>query len=48
VLGAVVAGLVLPRGDLKTLASENQTAKVEPEIEETPPRHVCRVRVACR
>src|ERR1700733_671493 len=32
VLGAVVAGLVLPRGDLKTLAS--QTATADPGIEE--------------
>jgi len=48
VVGAVVAGLVLKRGDLKTLASENQAAKVLPAVEEAPPHHVCRVRVACR
>jgi len=48
VIGAVVAGLVLQRGDLKTLASADQTAKVDPGVEEAPRRHVCRVRVACR
>src|ERR1700733_8528938 len=48
VLGAVVAGLVLPRGDLKTLASETQTVKVDPGAEEASRHHVCRVRVACR
>src|SRR5271155_2964438 len=45
VAGAVVAGLVLQRGGLATLASENQTAKADPRIEEAPRRHVCRVRV---
>jgi EmrB/QacA subfamily drug resistance transporter len=48
VAGALIAGLVLQRGDLKTLASENQTAKVDPHTEEAPRRHVCRIRVACR
>ena len=48
VVGAVVAGLVLQRGDLTTLASENRTAKVDPGIEEPPRTHVHRVRVACR
>jgi hypothetical protein len=48
VAGAVIAGLVLQRGDLKTLASQNQAAKVDPPVEEAPRRHVCRVRVACR
>jgi EmrB/QacA subfamily drug resistance transporter len=46
--GAVVAGLVLQRGGLSTLASEDQTAKVDPGIEEPPPSHTCRIRVACR
>ena len=48
VAGAVIAGLVLQRGDLKTLAAENQTAKVDPPVEAAPRHHVCRVRVACR
>jgi hypothetical protein len=48
VAGAVVAALVLQRGDLKTLASENQTVKVDPGVEEASPHHVCRVRVGCR
>ena len=34
VAGAVVAGLVLQRGGLTALASENQTAKVDPGTEE--------------
>jgi EmrB/QacA subfamily drug resistance transporter len=51
VAGAVVAGLVLQRGGLTALASEDQEPKGDPEVEEVeePPRtHVCRVRVACR
>ena len=48
VAGAMIAGLVLQRGDLKTLAAENQTAKVDPQTEEASRRHVCRIRVACR
>jgi hypothetical protein len=48
VAGAVVAGLVLQRGNLATLASEGLTATVETEPEEPPPTHTCRVRVACR
>jgi EmrB/QacA subfamily drug resistance transporter len=49
VAGAVVAALVLQRGNLTVLASENRTATVEPGLEEAPPRiHTCRVRVACR
>jgi EmrB/QacA subfamily drug resistance transporter len=48
VAGAVVAGLVLQRGGLAALASENQTAKVEVGVEEPPRVHTCRVRVACR
>jgi EmrB/QacA subfamily drug resistance transporter len=48
VIGAVIAALVLQRGNLKTLAAENQTVKIDPGVEEVPPRHVCRVRVACR
>ena len=48
VVGAVVAGLVLQRGGLTALASENQTATVDTGVEEAPRHHVCRVRVACR
>jgi EmrB/QacA subfamily drug resistance transporter len=48
VIGAVVAALVLQRGDLKTLASGNQAVKVDPGVEEPSRHHVCRVRVACR
>jgi hypothetical protein len=48
VAGAIVAGLVLQRGGLAALTPEHTTAKVEPEFEEPPRIHVCRVRVACR
>src|SRR5580658_7319463 len=47
VAGAVVAGLLLQRGNLTELASGRQTAKVDREVEE-PRVHTCRVRVACR
>ena len=48
VAGAVVAGLVLQRGNLTALAAEDQAAKVDPEIEEHPRTHVHHVRVGCR
>jgi EmrB/QacA subfamily drug resistance transporter len=48
VVGAVVAGLVLQRGGLATLASQQQTAEVDHRLEEPPRIHTCRVRVACR
>ena len=48
VAGAVVAGLVLQRGNLTTLASEDRVAAVQPESGEPSRVHVCRVRVACR
>jgi hypothetical protein len=48
VAGAVVAGIVLRRGNLAALASESLPAKVETEPEEPPRTHTCRVRVACR
>jgi hypothetical protein len=48
VAGAVVAGLVLKRGSLTALASEDEAEKVDPEIEEPPRTHVHRVRVGCR
>ncbi len=46
---ALIAGLVLRRGDLKTLlASENGIAAIEPGLEEPPRAQVSRVRIACR
>ena len=48
VAGAIVAGLVLQRGSLTELAYEDQAEKVDPEIEEQPRTHLCRVRTACR
>ena len=49
VAGAIVAALVLQRGGLTALASETQTATVDPGLEEPSPRiQTCRVRVACR
>ena len=48
VAGAVVAGLVLRRGGLAELASEEQADKVDPGIEEPPRIHTLRVRVGCR
>jgi sugar phosphate permease len=47
VVGAVVAGLVLQRGGLATLAAEN-VVKADPPIVDSPPVHVSRVRVGCR
>jgi EmrB/QacA subfamily drug resistance transporter len=48
VAGAVVAGLVLQRGDLSSLATQPMSTPAETALEETPRHHVCRVRVACR
>ena len=48
VAGAVVAGLVFRRGDLKALATENEAEKVDAGSEEDSRIHVVRVRVACR
>jgi hypothetical protein len=48
VAGAVVAGVVLQRGDLATLASGDRIAAAQPESGEPSRIHVCRVRVACR
>ena len=48
VAGAVVAVLVLQRGNLATLASKDQEAAIQPEPEKTTQVHVCRVRVSCR
>ena len=48
VAGAIVAGLVLQRGDLTELTDVNQVEKVEPEIEEQPGIDRYRVRIGCR
>jgi sugar phosphate permease len=50
VAGAVVAGLVLQRGNLTSLAREQPAPTPDPEVTEAqPPRiHTCRVRIACR
>ena len=48
VAGAVVAGLVLQRGNLAALASQGQPAGVHPGPEEPSRIQLVRVRVACR
>ena len=48
VAGAVVAGLVLQRGGLTSLAPENRITAAETGIDREPSHHICRVRVACR
>jgi hypothetical protein len=48
VVGAVAAGLVLQRGGLATLATQNQVVKADPAVADAPPVHVSRVRVGCR
>jgi hypothetical protein len=48
VIGAVVAGLVLPPGRLASLAPQTRGTASGAGFEEAPPHHVCRVRVACR
>jgi predicted MFS family arabinose efflux permease len=49
VAGAVVGGLVLKRGGLKSLAPEYRiTTTADTGIDEEPRREICRVRVACR
>ncbi|MFZ0664220.1 MAG: MFS transporter [Acidimicrobiales bacterium] len=48
VAGAVVAGLLLRRGNLKALASEGPTEKVDHGNKHPARVHTCRVRVACR
>jgi hypothetical protein len=46
---ALVAGLVLPPGNLKALmAPEDQMVSVEPGFAEAPRGQLCRVRIACR
>jgi EmrB/QacA subfamily drug resistance transporter len=48
VAGAVVAGLVLQRGGLASLASEQQVATPDTGMKEQRRIHTCRVRIACR
>jgi EmrB/QacA subfamily drug resistance transporter len=48
VAGAVVAGLVLQRGGLTSLAPGNRIPTAESEMDRNPSHHICRVRVACR
>jgi EmrB/QacA subfamily drug resistance transporter len=48
VAGAVVAGLVLPRGDLTSLARQEPIAPPDIDIDHVPRTHICRLRVACR
>ena len=48
VAGAVVAGLVLQRGGLTSLAPEHRVTTVETGNPKEPQHHICRVRVACR
>jgi EmrB/QacA subfamily drug resistance transporter len=48
IAGAVIAALLLRPGNLKSLTSEDQTAKVHPQVEKAGRVHTCRVRVACR
>ena len=49
VAGAVLAGLLLPRGSLTALMSGSGTAKVvELSAADQPQVHTCRVHVSCR
>ncbi|HEY1653358.1 MAG TPA: MFS transporter [Acidimicrobiales bacterium] len=48
VAGAVIAGLVLQRGGLASLAPGQPITTAEIASEEPPRHHTCRVRVACR
>jgi hypothetical protein len=48
VAGAVVAGLVLQRGGLTSLAPGIPNTTAETGIDRDPSHHICRVRVACR
>jgi hypothetical protein len=48
VAGAVVAGLVLQRGGMSALTSEDQTAKVDSGLEKPHRSRMFRVRVGCR
>jgi hypothetical protein len=48
VAGAVVAGLVLQRGGLQSLASGQPVTPPEPQLTEPRRIHTCRVRIACR
>jgi hypothetical protein len=46
--GAVVAGLVLKRGDLTELMSEGQAETAGPKAHNGLRTHICRIRIACR
>jgi EmrB/QacA subfamily drug resistance transporter len=48
VAGAVVSAFVFQPGDLRSLAPGQQAAPADPEVQEAPRVHVCRVRIACR
>jgi len=48
VVGAVVAGLVLPPGRLASLAPQDPVTAPDVGFEEAAPHHMCRVRIACR
>jgi hypothetical protein len=48
VAGAVVSGLVLQRGGLAALASEERAAKVDAGLEKPDENDIVRVRVGCR
>jgi hypothetical protein len=49
VVGSLVAGLILKRGNLTVLSSEDQATKsVDVGSEKEPRVHTCRIHVACR
>jgi EmrB/QacA subfamily drug resistance transporter len=48
VVGAIIAGLVLQRGGLAALASDDRTAEPDPGSQGTRRTQVHRVRIACR
>jgi EmrB/QacA subfamily drug resistance transporter len=51
VVGAFIAGVLLKRGSLSTLTSENRVAKVvdmNPAVEKQSRVEMCRIRVSCR
>jgi EmrB/QacA subfamily drug resistance transporter len=45
--GGLVAGLVLQRGDMRSLTSQDRITG-DPELDESPQVDLCRVRIACR
>jgi hypothetical protein len=49
VVAALIAGLVLPPGNLKALqAPEGPIGPAEPGSEGTPQAQLCRIRIVCR